>query len=113
MTPVQKAYGLLWREMRVSDKPYVREARKILLASINHGEQSEAIAWVRAQYPMTERELSGIGEPSLGAQTEGGATVNSDAREPAPIKCTKDRCYSPVACGGWGYCRELNFGEKQ
>lgn len=20
------------------------------------------------------------------------------------------RCLSPVACGGWGYCRERNFG---
>jgi hypothetical protein len=25
------------------------------------------------------------------------------------MKCIKSRCYSPVACGGWGYCRELNF----
>lgn len=25
------------------------------------------------------------------------------------MKCIKDRCYSPVACGGFGYCRELNF----
>lgn len=24
-------------------------------------------------------------------------------------KCVKDRCYSPVACGGFGYCRELNM----
>lgn len=25
------------------------------------------------------------------------------------IKCQKDRCYSPVACGAFGYCRERNF----
>lgn len=25
------------------------------------------------------------------------------------MKCIKQRCYSPVACGGWGYCRERNF----
>lgn len=24
-------------------------------------------------------------------------------------RCIKDRCYSPVACGGFGYCRELNM----
>lgn len=26
------------------------------------------------------------------------------------MKCIKDQCRSPVACGGFGYCRELNFG---
>lgn len=57
LTPAQKAYGLLWREMRVSDKPYVREARKILLASLTHGEQYYAIAWVQRLHPMTEREI--------------------------------------------------------
>lgn len=25
------------------------------------------------------------------------------------MKCIKDRCYSPLACDGFGYCRELNF----
>lgn len=25
------------------------------------------------------------------------------------MKCIKERCYSPIACGGFGYCRELNF----
>lgn len=57
LTPAQKAYALLWREMRVSDKPYVREARKILLASLAPGEQYDAIAWVQSKYPMTEREV--------------------------------------------------------
>jgi hypothetical protein len=23
--------------------------------------------------------------------------------------CLKRRCYSPIACEGWGYCRELNL----
>lgn len=27
-----------------------------------------------------------------------------------PEPCIKDRCYSPVACNGWGYCRERNAG---
>jgi hypothetical protein len=27
------------------------------------------------------------------------------------MKCIKERCYSPVACGGFGYCREMNFTE--
>lgn len=57
LTPAQKAYGLLWREMRVSDKPYVREARRTLLASLSHSEQYDAIAWVQQKYPMTEREI--------------------------------------------------------
>jgi len=26
-----------------------------------------------------------------------------------PSMCIKDRCYSPVACCSFGYCRELNF----
>jgi hypothetical protein len=25
------------------------------------------------------------------------------------FECLKDQCRSPVACGGWGYCREKNF----
>lgn len=25
-----------------------------------------------------------------------------------PEPCLKDRCRSPIACGGWGYCRERN-----
>lgn len=24
------------------------------------------------------------------------------------MKCLKDRCWSPVACGGFGYCRDRN-----
>lgn len=27
-----------------------------------------------------------------------------------PEPCTKGRCYSPLACNGWGYCRERNEG---
>lgn len=26
----------------------------------------------------------------------------------APEKCLKTRCFSPLACEGWGYCRERN-----
>jgi hypothetical protein len=25
-----------------------------------------------------------------------------------PEPCLKDRCRSPIACEGWGYCRERN-----
>ncbi len=24
-------------------------------------------------------------------------------------RCLKNRCYSPIACEGWGYCRERNL----
>lgn len=27
---------------------------------------------------------------------------------PIPPNCTTDRCFSPVACTGFGYCRERN-----
>ncbi len=27
-------------------------------------------------------------------------------------KCIKDRCWSPVACTGFGYCRELNMADR-
>lgn len=27
----------------------------------------------------------------------------------APEPCLSGRCYSPVACNGFGYCRERNF----
>lgn len=27
------------------------------------------------------------------------------------FKCLKSRCYSPTACGGFGYCRERNFDD--
>ncbi len=26
-----------------------------------------------------------------------------------PEPCLKDRCWSPGACSGWGYCRERNM----
>jgi hypothetical protein len=26
------------------------------------------------------------------------------------MRCLSNRCFSPVACGGFGYCRELNLG---
>ncbi|MBR0693632.1 hypothetical protein [Bradyrhizobium lablabi] len=26
------------------------------------------------------------------------------------MNCIKDQCRSPVACRGFGYCRERNFG---
>lgn len=55
LTPLQKAYALLWRE--ISDRPRIHEARKILLASMTHGEQYDAIAWVQKTYPMTESEI--------------------------------------------------------
>jgi site-specific DNA-methyltransferase (adenine-specific) len=29
------------------------------------------------------------------------------------LKCVREHCYSPVACGGFGYCRELNFLREQ
>jgi site-specific DNA-methyltransferase (adenine-specific) len=29
------------------------------------------------------------------------------------MRCFSDRCYSPVACGGFGYCRELNMGNRK
>lgn len=25
------------------------------------------------------------------------------------LQCIKEQCRSPIACGGFGYCRELNF----
>ena len=27
-----------------------------------------------------------------------------------PEPCIEGRCFSPVACNGWGYCRERNKG---
>lgn len=27
-----------------------------------------------------------------------------------PEPCLTGRCWSPVACNGWGYCRERNAG---
>ena len=28
-----------------------------------------------------------------------------------PEPCLGERCYSPVACGGFGYCRTRNDGD--
>ena len=33
----------------------------------------------------------------------------NDACRRAAMKCIKDRCFSPIACGGFQYCREHNF----
>lgn len=55
ITPVQKAYALLWQE--ISDRPRIHEARRILLAAMSKDEQRDAITWVKQQYPLTEREI--------------------------------------------------------
>ena len=55
LTPTQKAYGLLWQE--ISDRPRVHQARRILLASMTKDEQRAAIAWVKQQSPLTDREI--------------------------------------------------------
>lgn len=39
---------------------------------------------------------------------EGSAPIPS-----APEPCLKGRCRSPVACNGFGYCRERNMGESR
>ena len=57
MTPIQKAYALLWRNMGFYD-PYVGQARSILLAAMTRDEQREAIAWVQQKYPVTENEIA-------------------------------------------------------
>ena len=31
---------------------------------------------------------------------------------PQPELCLKGRCFSPIACGGWGYCRERNMEDR-
>lgn len=31
---------------------------------------------------------------------------------PQPEPCLKGRCWSPTACGGWGYCRERNMEDR-
>jgi hypothetical protein len=30
-------------------------------------------------------------------------------KEPEP--CLKGRCWSPMACNGWGYCRDRNLAD--
>ena len=55
MTPIQKAYGLLWQE--ISDRPRVHQARRILLAALTKDEQRDAITWAKQQSPLTDREI--------------------------------------------------------
>ncbi len=55
MTPIQKAYGLLWQE--ICDRPRVHQARRILLATLTKDEQRDAITWAKQQSPLTEREI--------------------------------------------------------
>jgi hypothetical protein len=31
---------------------------------------------------------------------------------PAIVSNTPARCYSPMACNGWGYCRNRNMGPR-
>lgn len=38
-----------------------------------------------------------------------GMSVKEMQKYLPKIACLNDRCYSPVACGGFGYCRELNM----
>ncbi len=43
------------------------------------------------------------------AEIEAIAASNAALRKVRPEPCLKDRCRSPVACEGWGYCRERNL----
>lgn len=56
ISPTQRAYALLWRDMGPKSQE-VREARAVLLASLTRDEQRDAIAWVQANHPITEREI--------------------------------------------------------
>ncbi len=61
ITPIQRAYALLWRDM--GPKTYwVREARSMLLSTLTKDEQREAIAWVQGNHPITEREILDLAE---------------------------------------------------
>ena len=55
LTPIQKAYGLLWQE--ICDRPRVHQARRILLATLTKDEQRDAIAWAKHMSPLTDREI--------------------------------------------------------
>lgn len=56
LSPTQHAYALLWRDMAPKSRE-VREARAVLLAALTKDEQRDAIAWVQADRPVTEREI--------------------------------------------------------
>jgi hypothetical protein len=58
LSVLQKAYALLWRDGRLSDKPFVSQARLELLRALSTAEQAAAIAWVSAKYPISESEVS-------------------------------------------------------
>ena len=57
LTPLQKAYALLWRDIFDQPPLRAREARLILLATMSKDEQRDAITWVKQQYPITEHEV--------------------------------------------------------
>lgn len=55
VTPIQKAYGLLWQETTAMRRVHI--ARRILLEAMTKDEQREAIAWVKQASPLTDREI--------------------------------------------------------
>lgn len=56
ISTAQKAYALLWRDMGPKS-PEVKEARAVLLSALTKDEQREAIGWIQAERPVTEREI--------------------------------------------------------
>jgi hypothetical protein len=56
MTPIQKAYALLWRDLGPKSRE-VREARALLLAALTKDEQRDAIGWMQTTRPITESEI--------------------------------------------------------
>lgn len=55
----QRAYALLWRDMGPKSRE-VKEARALLLAGLTKDEQRDAIEWIQAERPVTEREIMEI-----------------------------------------------------
>ena len=56
ISPTQRAYAMLWRDMGPKSR-HVREARAVLLAALTKDQQREAIGWIQTNDPITESEI--------------------------------------------------------
>lgn len=59
ISPAQRAYALLWRDMGPKSQE-VREARAVLLAALTKDQQREAIGWIQDRRPVTEAEVMAL-----------------------------------------------------
>jgi len=99
---VEAAIGWGWLDAVCADleaEGYATGAAVLPAASVGAPHIRQRVWFVAQSHNGEQNRLSGYGHAQ---QSQHGK-----ARRPSVFECASGRCWSPVACDGFGYCREL------